>query len=186
MTATVDRFPICLPYTLIQECPFPNDWSNVRNFSNDPHDPGGATMCGITQGEYNTWRRSKGEPTQSVRLLTQDEGSAIYRLNYWSPVCPLLPPGLDLQVFDESVNAGPHVGIELLQMALSVSADGLWGPQTEGAVAKITNLSAVIGNYTARREAYYRALSGFRYFGTDWIRRSQEIGAEALKMAVAA
>jgi lysozyme family protein len=181
-----DRFEICWPYTLIQECPFPNDWSNIRNFSNDPHDPGGATQCGIIQQEYNAYRRAKGLPTQSVRLMTRDEGEAIYRHSYWQPACPLLPPGLDLSVFDESVNAGPHVGIELLQMAVGVSADGMWGPQTAGAVAKIVHLSAVIGNYTARREAYYRALGGFRYFGAGWIRRAQEIGAEALKMAAAA
>jgi lysozyme family protein len=178
-----DRFPICWPYTLIQECPFPNNWSSPRNFSNDAHDPGGATMCGIIQREYDVYRRGKGLRTQAVRLISKDEGQEIYENSYWLPDCPKLPAGLDLCVFDESVNAGPHEAIKLLQAALGIPADGAWGPQTDAAVTAIANVAGAIGNYTARREAFYRGLSGFRYFGTDWIRRSQEIGAEALKMA---
>jgi lysozyme family protein len=178
-----DRFLICWPYTLIQECQFPNNWSSSRNFSNDAHDPGGATMCGIIQREYDVYRRSKGLPTRAVRLISKDEGQEIYENSYWLPDCPKLPAGIDLCVFDESVNAGPHEAIKLLQAALGTPADGAWGPQTDAAVKGIANVAGTIGNYTARREAFYRSLSGFRYFGGDWIRRSREIGAEALKMA---
>jgi lysozyme family protein len=49
-------------------------------------------------------------------------------------------------------------------------------------VAAIANPAAIVNAFTAEREAYYRSLSTFKYFGTDWIRRSQEIGAAALKM----
>jgi lysozyme family protein len=94
-----------------------------------------------------------------------------------------LPAGLDLCLFDESVDAGAHEAIRLLQAALGIGADGAWGPQTGAAVKAIANVAGAVGNYTARHEAFYRELSGFRYFGTDWIRRSQETGAEALKMA---
>jgi lysozyme family protein len=186
MAVTDLQFLACWPFTLIQECPYPNDWSNPRNFSNDPHDPGGETMCGIIQTEYNAYRAAKGEPLQDVSKITQDEGADIYYNGYWLPNCPKLSPGLNLCQFDEGVNAGPATATRLLQRALGIPSDGIWGPQTDAAVKAITNPTAVIAAFTSQREAYYRSLSTFQYFGTDWIRRSQEIGAEALKMAAAA
>ena len=181
-----DQFDICWPFVLAEECPFPNDWSNPRNFSNDPHDPGGETMDGIIQREYSIYRQSKSEPSQDVRLITKPEGADIYRSSYWLPNCPKLPAGLNLCVFDENVNAGPHAGTVLLQRALGISADGLWGPQTDAAVAAITDVAGTIRAYTAQREAYYRSLRGFQYFGQGWINRSVTISTAALKMAATA
>lgn len=176
-----DRFLICLPFTLAQEAPFPNDWSNPRNFSNDPGDPGGKTMCGIIQTEYDHWRRAQGLPVRDVRQLTQVEGYDIYRQNYWEPHCPNLPPGFDLVFFDDAVNQGAHEAIKILQTTLDIPSDGQWGPQTDAAVATIVD-AAEIKKYTARREAVYRMIPTFHRFGADWIRRSQEIEAAALKM----
>lgn len=176
------RFLACLPYTLAQECPRPNDWSNPANFSDDPHDPGGATMCGITQGEYNAYRNSLHEPEQDVQQITQSEGQAIYQANYWRPHCPQLPIGLDLSFFDSSVNMGMKQATEILQFALEIAVDGVWGPQTAGAVAGITDVDGVINAFTAQREAVYRSFSTFQYFGADWIRRATEIGEESIQM----
>lgn len=185
-TALADpRFTACWPFTLIQECPLPNDWSNRRNFSNDAHDPGGETMCGIIQREYDHYRRSKGLPLQDVSKISRDEGADIYYSSYWLPECPKLPAGLDLQFFDEAVNAGPGAATMILQRSLQITADRAWGPQTDAAVKAITTPVGIIKAFTIEREAYYRALSGFKYFGTDWIRRSVKIGADALKMATA-
>ena len=180
----IDRFEICLPFVLAQECPLPNDWSNLKNFSDDRHDPGGKTMCGIIQREYDLWRKGHGLPTQDVRKMTQDEGHAIYRIGYWQPHCRFLPDGLDLCFFDESVNAGPTEAIRILQVALGVDNDGDWGPQTDAAV-RLADMDIVahIERFTARRLEVYRAMKGFQYFGTGWTRRANEIGAEALKMA---
>jgi lysozyme family protein len=185
---TIDRFLICLPFTLAQECPLPNDWSNAKNFSDDRHDPGGKTMCGIIQREYDVWRKGHGLLVQDVRKIGKDEGEAIYRVCYWQPHCGSLAPGLDLQFFDESVNAGTSEAIRILQVALGIPEDGAWGPQTAVAAAwsfAPQHLPTYIEAFTARREAVYRQLKGFPYFGTDWLRRSAEIGMEALKMAAA-
>lgn len=178
-----DRFDVCWPFTLAQECPLPSDWSNPHNFSNDAHDPGGETMCGIIQREYDAYRKHKGLPVQDVRHLTRDEGHDIYYNSYWLPECPKLVPGVDMVFFDEAVNAGPSAAIKMLQRALGISVDGIWGDETEKAAMAISNSSAVVKAFTAAREAYYRALSGFRYFGHGWINRSETIEAIALKMA---
>jgi lysozyme family protein len=179
----VDRFNVCLPFTLAQECPFPQDWSNRHNFSNDAHDPGGKTMCGIIQREYDHWRKAHDLPVRDVRELTREEGEQIYRANYWLPHCLDLPPGLDLQLFDESVNTGTFEGIKVLQAALGVLNDGIWGAGTAAAVKSIPNVRAAIAAFTVRRKYVYRQMRGFRYFGEDWLRRSDQIGSTALKMA---
>lgn len=180
-----DRFALCLPLTLAQECPLPDNWSNPRNFSNEAHDPGGATMCGIIQREYDAYRKRKGLNVQSVRLLTQPEGEEIYDTCYWLPYCPQMPAGLDLSFFDASVNEGTHEAVKILQVALGIHSDGTWGPLTTAAVGAIDDVPATVRAFTDRREAVYREMRGFVYFGRDWERRAAEIGAAALKMAAA-
>lgn len=171
------------PNTLAQEGPYPNDWTNPKNFSNTPGDPGGATMDGIIQTEYNLFRVAQGEPVQSVRLITQTEGAYIYYSRYWLPHCPSVPSGLKLSLFDSNVNEGPGEGTRILQFAVGANVDGVWGPETNKAVAAITNVVAVINAFTARREAVYQETSGFGRFGADWIRRAVEIGRQSLALA---
>lgn len=178
----MDRFTLCLPFTLAQECPFPNDWGNPRNFSNDAFDPGGETMCGIIQREYDAYRKHKGEPVRDVRHITQDEGEEIYQNQYWLPHCPDLYAGLDLCFFDAAVNEGSVAAIRLLQRVLGMPANGTWGPSTTFAARAITDPMAAIHLFAGRRETAYRSLRGFVHFGKDWLRRNKEITAEALKM----
>ena len=107
-------------------------------------------MCGIIQTEYDAYRKSLlGLPTQSVKLISQAEGEAIFQMSYWQPDCPQLPIGLDLSFFDSSVNMGPEEAIRILQFALNISVDGIWGPQTAGAVAGIGAVAGVINAFTA-------------------------------------
>lgn len=166
------QFEKCLPDTLVQE----------GGYSNDAHDPGGMTMEGIIQREYDLKRRQWGEPTQWVKKISPDEMRTIYYTDYWLPYCPQLPHGLDLEFFDLCVNGGAHRAVVTLQRALGVTDDGVFGPATSAAV-KAADLHHLITTFCADREAFYRSLSTFRYFGTDWIRRSEEIEKEAEGMA---
>lgn len=186
-SATVsNRFLTIWPYTLAQECPYPNDWSNPANFSDTPGDPGGATMCGIIQSEYNVYLQANRLPLQSVRLITKPQGETIYYNNYFLPHCPVLPVGLDLGFFDESVNTGATEAVRVLQVALNISDDGIWGPQTLGAVEGLNTtelIQAAVEAFTARRLEVYKSLPDFAEFGTDWTRRTEQIGAASLTMA---
>lgn len=176
------QFLACLPDTLAQECPYPGDWSNPKNFSDTPGDPGGATMDGIIQTEFNQACRINGWPYTSVINITQPQGYTIYWGDYWLPHCPLLPAGLNLEYFDSNVNEGPTEATRILQVALGIHNDGIWGPQTQEAVDGITDLPDIIRVFTARRQVVYRETSGFGEFGTDWIRRAIEIGNQSLAM----
>ena len=170
------KFEKCLPDTLVQE----------GGYSNDPHDPGGRTMLGIIQKEYDLKRRQWGLPTQWVKNISADEMRTIYYTDYWLPYGPTLPPGLDLEYFDDCVNQGSHRAIVLLQRALLVDADGSFGQLTEMAVHNAIDAKrvvAIIDRYKEARENFYRSLPTFRYFGGDWIRRSETIGKQADAMA---
>jgi lysozyme family protein len=175
---TSARFIACLPFTLAQECPFPDDWTDIRNWSNNSHDPGGSTYMGITQSTYDAWCESNGIATGDVRAITQIQGTAIYYDGFWLKYCPLLPVGLDLCFFDSRVNQGTRA-IGILQVAVGVSDDEIWGPITQAAVAAISNVVSAIEKFTTRREAVYQQTRNFAYFGTDWMRRAEEIGAAA-------
>ena len=176
------RFLICLPYTLAMECPHPNDWSNPANFSNDAHDPGGATMDGIIQSEYSIYRKSHGLPVRGVFYISQDEGYDIYEHSYWLPDSPELPPGLDLSYFDVAVNCGPYRANRMIQGVLQVPVDGLWGPITDKAAKEVTDVRAAIQSFTAARGAFYRGLSGFQYFGNGWMHRTLAISQDLMSM----
>ena len=52
-------------------------------YSNNKDDLGGETNKGITHTTYNSYRRSKGLPTQSVKYISEDEMQEIYYNNYY-------------------------------------------------------------------------------------------------------
>ena len=77
-------------------------------YVNDPHDLGGETNKGITHNTYNSYRRSKGLPTRSVKYITDDEVRDIYYNNYFkaSGADKIENPQLASYVFDTAVNMG--------------------------------------------------------------------------------
>ena len=171
---TDPAFEKCLPDTLIEE----------GGYSNDARDPGGMTMEGIIQREYDKWRKGRGLPTQWVKYISPDELRTIYHDEYWLPHCPKLPAGLDLCLFDTNVNNGVHAGVVLLQRALSISSDGQWGAETGREVDEITpdETVSLIQRFYQLRGDYYKSLRNFHYFGKDWMRRDLDIEKWALAM----
>ena len=100
----------------------------------DPDDPGGRTSRGITQREYDAWRKERGLPTLDVWAAPQTDIEGIYKTEYWDPSCDAFPTGLDYLYFDMAVNAGPYRAAVLLQRALGINDVGRIGPVTRAAV----------------------------------------------------
>ena len=153
-------------------------------FVNNPNDPGGATNHGITLNGLSDYR-GYDCTVQDVIDLTVQEAKAIYFQNYFIPMgCDKLPPGIDLEVFDFGVNAGPKRSVMMLQRLVGQTADGAVGPHTIAAATcsgsvLITRLRAL----AATHEAYYRALPTFNTFGRGWISRVNACLISSIRMA---
>lgn len=88
-------------------------------YVNNPADLGGETNKGITHGTYDSYRRSKGLPSQSVKNISDDELKDIYYNNYYkaSGADQLDNPQLGLYAFDTAVNMGVGTAKSLLRQS---------------------------------------------------------------------
>lgn len=154
-------------------------------YVNNPKDPGGPTMKGVTQRVYDAWRRNHGFPPQGVRLITNDEVAAIFKSQYWDQIRgDDLPAGLDYAVFDYAVNSGPERALEDLQRAVGAGVDGKYGNLTRASVeaAYAKDPAFLIRSYQTKRLAFMKTLRQWGEFKNGWTRRVNEVMANAMIM----
>lgn len=164
-------FSACLPIILSLE----------GAFTNNPKDPGGATNEGITLATYSAWLGHTASITD-LQTIPASTVAAIYQDNYYNPAhCPSLPSGVDLCVFDMAVNEGITQAVKTLQLSVGATADGICGPMTLAAVAKVPPVQ-LIGRIGVRRLAFYQSLPNYATFGTGWAMRAAIITSDALGM----
>lgn len=127
-----------------------------------PSDPGGATNHGITERVA----RQHGY-TGRMRDLPLSVATDIYRKSYWAPIkAEQLPPALRFHVFDAAVNSGVSQAVKWLQQCAGVTVDGVIGPVTLAAAAKVSP-----AKYSAVRLRFMTGLAGWSAFGRGWARR---------------
>ena len=152
-------------------------------YSNEAHDNGGATMCGVTWQVYNAYRDAIGQPRQDVRRISSAEIRDIYYRFYWlESHAGDMPPGLDRCCFDFAVNSGPVVAIRKLQECLGVSADGHYGVVTGTAIAR-AHVATLVRRYVEIRRRFGRSLSNYWKFGRGWEARWNRVERSALQEA---
>ncbi len=185
--AADSRFEACLAETLRWESgevqqPFQPIRRGRYSWANDPHDPGGPTMCGVIQRVYDGWRRGQGLQVQTVRDITDDEIRAIYRTLYWDKLSgDELPPGVDLAVFDFGVNSGVTRSIKYVQRVVGVAVDGHMGAVTLDAIRR-ADPERLVTDLMAARAAFVRQIRTYWRFGKGWERRLAGVGPAALAM----
>lgn len=128
-------------------------------YVNDPVDRGGATNYGVTQTVYDNFRRINRLPQQAVRNITKAEVEQIYRKFYWDDGnCEFInqySSRLALLHFDACINHGLFNAAKILQRALSIPADGLWGPQTRHSVTLKAGDNETLKRQLEKREDFY-------------------------------
>lgn len=160
-------------------------FAHEGGFVDHPRDPGGATNMGITIGTLRAWRQGSVSK-EDVRLLSKAEARSIYRTNYWDMVRgDELRAGVDLVALDPAVNSGVRRGVQWLQRAAGVVADGRIGPITVRA-ANAARPAEVIKKACEIRMGFLRGLRTFGTFGRGWSRRVARVEAVALRMAMEA
>ena len=146
----------------------------------DPSDHGGRTSRGITQREYDAWRREKGQPTLDVWQAPQSDIVTIYHDEYWEPLCDSLPIGVDYIVFNNNVLDGPVRSAILLQHALGVTADGRIGPITREAI-RAADAGNLIKSLSAASTIFYQNLHQPRFL-KGWLNRVVFVRNNAFEM----
>jgi lysozyme family protein len=153
---TAENFPACLAFTLKYE----------GGMSNDPLDPGGRTMEGVTQATYNAYRVKKALGRRDVFTIEAAERDEIYRNEYWHHIDgDSLRAGEDLCIFDFAVNSG-------VARARDISA--VWHKSP---------VNGAIGGICAHRLSFLHALRTWSHFGGGWGRRVAAWEALAIRMA---
>jgi len=167
--AKADNFDACLGVTLVEE----------GGFSVDPADAAGPRNLGVTLAELKDWKGGIATP-DDVKTLNKDDAREIHRIHRWNPMkCSELPNGVDLVLFDLSVNAGTKAAVEILQNTVGVTVDGSVGPVTVAA-ARAMDAKQLIARFSHDCITAYRNLARS---GQDWAKRIQDIQDAALKMA---
>ena len=147
-------FPKALAFTLC----FEGLWSD------DPRDPGGATMRGVTLATFRQFY--PGATATQLRNAPMLAFETIYRKGYWAKInADALPAGVDLLAFDIAVNMGPARVLPWLAETAKLSP-----------VARIHAIDA-------RRLGFWRALRTFPVFGKGWLRRENACLKAALALA---
>ena len=150
-------------------------------FVDDPDDPGGATNFGVT---IHTMRRLGLDLTgdgrvsvADVRKLSRVQAVDIFIQHYFErPLIGRLPAPLQPSVFDMYVNAGANA-VKILQrllgdIGISVSVDGVLGPQTLGAAGQAMAAAPdhLVDAYGIARRNYYFRLADKRFASRKYAR----------------
>ena len=155
---TAENFQACLAFTLKYE----------GGRSNDPRDPGGRTMEGVTQATYDASHEKKALGLRDVFTMGAAERDEIYRNEYWNAVNgDRLRAGEDLCVFDFAVNSGPARALDVWHRC----------------GASKGSRQAIVHDICAHRLSFLHALRIWSAFGAGWGRRVAACEALALQMA---
>ncbi|TAM16081.1 MAG: hypothetical protein EPN65_15240 [Pandoraea sp.] len=137
---------------------------NEGGYSNNPKDPGGETMWGVTARVARAYGYAG-----AMRDLPRDTAKAIAKKLYWDPLhCDEYDPRVGFQLLDANYNGGQVV--VWMQQASGAKADGALGPQTIAAVKATDPLQFVL-RFNAYRTNYLTALNTWTDFGRGWARR---------------
>jgi lysozyme family protein len=157
-------------------------------FTTDPVDPGnrlpdgraGSTNLGVTQAN---WEAYVGHPVKwsEMRTLTPEIVAPFYKRKYWDLVRgDELPSPIDYLMFDFAVNGGPGRCIKLMQRAVGVTQDGVFGPKTLAAI-KAVPVHKLIQDFSDVKEHFYRELNNER-FERGWLNRVAKVENAAINM----
>lgn len=137
---------------------------NEGGYSNNPRDPGGETMWGVTAKVA----RANGY-TGAMRELPINTAKAIAKAQYWDKYqCDQFDARISFAVFDAAYNGGKPA--QWLQQAAGTNADGVIGAMTVGAVRAADPLKIVM-RFTAYRLIYLGNLASWADFGHGWANR---------------
>nr|WP_320132012.1 glycosyl hydrolase 108 family protein [uncultured Holophaga sp.] len=157
-------------------------------WADDPDDPGGATMRGVTLAVFLGYGRDHGLQGLDIdgdgdldkidlRNITPQKLSDIYRTGYWR-FDGLTSQAVATKVFDLAVNMGLRPAIRMAQAACGARVDGEYGSQTEAALNAADPdrvMDSLCCSASARYQAIVASRPASRKFLQGWLRRAAEV-----------
>lgn len=132
-------------------------------YVDNPNDPGGATMYGITEAVA----RESGYQGD-MRDLSITAAQAIAKHKYWDKyLCDQMDPRIGYLVFDSAFNGG-HPGV-WLQEACGAIQDGIIGANTIAAVRSVEPWK-IMARFNASHADYYAYLKDYTFID-GWVHR---------------
>jgi lysozyme family protein len=151
-------------------------------FVNHPKDPGGMTNLGVTKAAWESYV-GKTVDEAFMRSLTPEVVKPFYKAMYWDKIKgDQLPAGVDYAAYDLAVNSGVGRAAKFLQTIAGVTADGILGPKSMGAIRECDPEQAVDALCDMRLD-FLKRLPTFDTFGKGWSRRVAEVKDKASGMA---
>lgn len=143
-------------------------------YSNNPADPGGETMFGVTARVA----RARGY-AGNMRNLPLTEAERIAQAEYWDAIrADELPEAVRFDVFDTAYNSGVTQAIRFLQRALGLTVDGKLGAITITA-AHAMEPGRLVARFNGHRLDFLNNLPAWPSFGRGWAQRIAENLMEA-------
>lgn len=148
-------------------------------YVDNPHDRGGPTKYGITQGTLARYSE-KAVTAEDVEALTPDIARKIYREEYIEApgYANLDDESLQSLMVDSAVQHGPARATAWLQKTLGVTADGVIGPITMEAYRDSNPCHVYLGVLKRRLKFYGDIIAGNetqRMFSAGWFRRVSDV-----------
>ena len=165
---TAANFSRCLKLVLVSE----------GGNDDDPDDAGGRTSRGITQREYDAYRKTHSGLPSDVWKAPQSAMGAIYEISYWKPWCPQFPEGGTMSS-STSRCCTAWKGCEVAAESRSDKADGHIGIVTLTAL-KAVEPGKVVPHSGDLRRAHFNAIVHNKPSQKKFRRRSHR-GREAAR-----
>ena len=168
---------------------------NEGIWSDDPDDPGGATMYGISlrfakglgdldgDGKLDLDLDRDGDVDEAdMRLVTLNIAVQKYKQVFWDPYpYDRLPLAVAIKVFDFGVNMGSKQSHKILQQAVRAASshrlveDGILGKKSLEAI-RACDEKALLASYRAHAAGFYRTLASkrprSRKYLNGWLNRA--------------
>jgi len=139
---------------------------NEGKYVNDPNDPGGETMWGITKAVA-----LENGYSASMEYMPLSVAYAIYKRLYWASWMENASMPLAFELFDCSVNCGKVTAAKLFQRSLGVREDGIIGPKTMAAATAASTCELWV-KYAATVLEYKSSLTGWKHYAKGWVNRA--------------
>lgn len=148
--------------------------ARLRGWSDDPDDPGGATMIDVTLSTYASFRRNAGfaRPLkEDLRNISFIEWQTIFKSMFWDRCKAdlIAAQGVANMLADWIWASGP-AAIRMAQKTIGTKPDGIVGQHTLEAIAQ-SDAETLFFSLRDAREAHFRRCRGAWKYLRGWLRR---------------